>query len=112
MENKSPIITISPELPIGTEFWFMYKNSIELGLVAAYNVRVTSCTDNDRSWKDQLFGRWLGRKQKDHWKFTFQYEVKIDPDIAKYDLNKKGDIWYMVDRRIYFSKEELKADLR
>lgn len=111
--EKSTTITITPELPIGTEFWFMHKNRIELGLVAAYDVRVTSCTDENRSWHEQLFSRWMSeRKQKEHWKYTFNYEAKIDTDIPKYSLHKQLKQWYLYDRKIYFTKEECAESLK
>jgi hypothetical protein len=104
-------IVIEPELPIGTEFWIMKNNRPELGLIAAYNVYVTSCVDSNRGWHEQLFGRWLNKKQKEVWKYSYSYEVKLDTEIIKFGIEKKNGVWWLLDRRVYFSLGELKAAL-
>ena len=104
-------IIIEPELPIGTEFWIMKNNRPELGLIAAYNVYVTSCVDRNRGWHDQLFGRWLNRKQKEVWEYSYSYEVKLDTEIIKFGIEKKNGVWWLLDKRVYFSLDELKAAL-
>lgn len=70
---ESNEIIIKPELPIGTEFYFMENNTIKLGLIAAYNVHVTSCVDNSRSWCDQLFARFINNTQKETYKYDYGY---------------------------------------
>lgn len=102
---------VTPELPIGTEFWFLWNGKMEFGLVAAYRVYVTSCTEDD-SWHRQLFRRWLNRKAKDVWKYDFTYEVKLDMSITSGNyLEKKGGKWFFLDRQIFFSVDELKRSL-
>ena len=104
-------IIIDPELPIGTEIWIMKNNKPELGLIAGYNVRVTSCTERGRGWHEQLFRRWLNKQQKEVWEYDFSYEVKLDTEIIKFDLEKKSGVWWILDRKVYFSLDDLKADL-
>jgi len=106
-EIKVKEIIINPELPIGTEFWVMKNSKVILGLVAAYKVYVTSCTDKG-SWHEQLFNRWLNKTQKEIWKYFFNYEVKLHNEIIMHSIEKKKDgNWYLLDKKIYFSKEEL-----
>src|SRR5690348_2025707 len=93
---------VEPELPIGTEFWFLWNGKMEMGLVAAYHVHVTSCVEDD-SWHRQLFRRWLNKKAKDVWSYSFNYEVKLDMSISSGNrIEKKKDGWYFLNRRIYF----------
>jgi len=102
---------INPELPIGTELWIMKNNRPELGLVAEYNVHVTSCVDKNKGWHEQLFGRWLNRKQKEVWKYSYSYGVKLDTEIMRFGIEKKNGVWWLLDRRVYFSLDELKSAL-
>lgn len=104
-------IIIEPELPIGTEFWIMKDNRPTLGLIAAYNVHVTSCIDKNHGWHNQLFMRWLTGKQKEVYTYSCSYEVKIDTTIIVFGIVKKNDTWWLHDRRVYFSLDELKASL-
>lgn len=102
---------VEPELPIGTEFWFLWNGKMEMGLVAAYNVHVTSYVEDD-SWHKQLFRRWLNKKAKDVWSYSFNYEVKLDMSISSGNrIEKKKDGWYFLNRRIYFSVDDLKKSL-
>ncbi len=110
MNNKKEI-TINPELPIGTEFWIMRNNKPVLGLIAAYKVYVTSCTERGRSWHEQLFSRFITGKHKDVFEIDIQYEVKLENDISMYNIRKKHGKYEIVDRQIYFSLEELKNSL-
>lgn len=107
-------IVIRPELSIGTELWFMRDNKPRLALVAGYNVYVTGYNPNDKAngWYHQMFFRWLNRKQKQYWRYSFEYSVKIDADITSGNrLDKQKDGWYLYDRKCFFSKEELLKNL-
>ena len=106
-------IVIDPELPIGTPFWIMRDNKPEMGLICAYDVHVTSHTDNRDSWHSQLFRRWVKSKQlaKETFKYYFSYEAKIDHEIFKFDVKNKGGIWYLSDRQMFFSKDDLLNNL-
>lgn len=103
--------TVKPELPIGTEFWIMKDNRLELGLVAAFNVCVTSCVDSKRGWRDQLFGRWINKEAKKVWTFSISYELKLETEIVMFRATKKKGVWYLSDRKMYFSIDELKSDM-
>lgn len=110
---KNPAITITPELPIGTELWFMHKNRIMLALVAGYRVNVTSNIEND-GWYDQLFRRWrkwaYGNDPTlfNAWKYNTEITIKIQGDICAYTLRKDKQGHYDVcGKRAYLSKEEL-----
>lgn len=104
---KTQQIIIEPELPIGTPFWFMESNRARMGLVAAYKVSVTSATDNNRSWVEQLFERHHKGTAKEVYEYRFSYQVKVDGEIIVFDLNKEGNRWMLFDKQVYFNKQEL-----
>ena len=105
-------IIIKPELPIGTELWFMKNNKPWMALVAAYDVRVTSYNVKaDYGWYEQLFGRWHNKRQKEYWNYSWEYNIKIDGDIMLTRLIKKGDHYFIGDARCYLSKQELLKSL-
>lgn len=111
-EALNPDIIIKPELPIGTELWFMKDNKPWLALVAGYQVNVTAYNDNEKDgWYHQLFFRWFKRKQKEYWNYSWEYTIKIDTDFRAYRLDKKGEHFYISDKRCYFSKEALLQSL-
>ena len=110
-EENAYHIIIEPELPIGTEIWVMKNNKPELGLIAAYNVYVTSCVEENRGWKEQLFSRWINKEQKKVWTYSYSYEVKLDTSIMKFGLEKKNGIWMLLDKRVYITLDELKQNL-
>jgi hypothetical protein len=102
---------IKPELPIGTEFWYLKNSRMEMGLVAAYTVRVTSCVEDD-SWHKQLWRRWSNKKAKNVWVFYFSYDVKLEYNIGCRSLEKKNSKWFLYSgAEVFFSVEELKASL-
>lgn len=109
-ENVSSFF-INPEFPIGTEFWIMKNNKPTLGLISAINTRITSHTYDKRGLRDLLFGRWQNGKQKDIWECVYSYEAQLIDEIQNYKLFKKNNLWYIGDRRVYSSKEELKNSL-
>ena len=83
-------INIESELPIGTEMWIMDDNKSELCLVAEYTVIVTSFDKNDvkNGWGDQLFNRWLNKKHKDFYNYSYSYKVKSNKDRSLFNINK------------------------
>jgi hypothetical protein len=109
----NPEIVIRPRFPIGTELWFMLNNKPWLALVAGYNVYVTAHNENEGYvWYHQLFGRWLNRKQKEYWCYNWDYIIKVDTDLSSNNrLTIKNGIPYFMDKRCYFSKEELLKSL-
>lgn len=109
----NPDITIKPELPIGTELWFMRDNKPWLALVAGYQVNVTAYNDKEKDgWYHQLFFRWLNhRKQKEYWNYSWQYTIKIDADHRAHTLDIKENGYYIYGRKCYFTKEELLKSL-
>lgn len=104
-------IIITPELPIGTEFWVMDHNEIVMGLICSYSVYVTSSIDKDKSWHEQIFSRWRNGKAKDYYKYNFSYDIKLKNTIEKFSIEKRSDQWYLHGRKIYFSIEALKNNL-
>lgn len=113
LEALNPEIIIKPELPIGTELWFMKDNKPWLALVAEYIVTVTAYNQNlELSWYEQLFYRWMNKRtQKEYWRYSFQYTIKIDADYCAYRLDKKGSHFYIADRKCYPTKEALLQSL-
>lgn len=109
---KNTNIFIDVEFPIGTEIWIMYNNKPLLGLVSEYKITVTSYTDIGQSWYRQLWNRWLNNnKQKDVYKYYFDYYVKLDTNIMNHRLEKKQDGWYCYDQKVYLTEKELKDSL-
>jgi hypothetical protein len=113
MENDRLKITIEPELQIGTEFWIMRNNKPELGLICSYEISVTSYTDRNKTWYDQLFGRWLNdsvvnNKQREQFEITFQYRGMLDRGRSNYRVDEKDGAWWLHDYRMYFSLDEMK----
>lgn len=107
--NEQTEFYIKPELPIGTELWYMYNNKPSLALVGAIKVYITSCTENNLGWRDQIFKRWMnGRKQKQVWEYSYIYELKMDDFIEMFTLQKKKDGWYISDRKCFFYGKRIK----
>ncbi len=109
--NERTEFHIKPELPIGTELWYMYNNKPSLALVAAIHIRITSCLDKNRGWRDQIFARWMNKTAKKEWEYTYDYELKMDNFIQLFTLSKKKDGWYISDRKCFFTEQELKDSL-
>lgn len=105
------MISFTPELPIGTEFYIMKNNTPSLGLIAAINVKITTLTTNKGSWHKLLFSRWNDGKQKEIWEYTYGYEVKLLDEIFMYEFRKIKNSWWLLDYKVYFSLDELKKDL-
>ena len=109
LKNK---IVIEPELAIGTEFWIMYDNKPKMGLISGYRVWVTA---NDSNGKiglfDQIFYRWLNRKQKEFFEYSYAYECKLDGSIYNFFPTKEKGRFHVLDKPMYFSKEELLKSL-
>ena len=97
--------SINPELPIGMEFWIKKDNRVVRGLIAAYRVYVTSCV-TDESWHTQLFRRFR-KKEKQIFKYSFSYEVKLESDVFMYNIKKIKGNWFLENTEIYFSKDDL-----
>lgn len=112
VEALNAEIIIRPELPIGTELWFMRDNKMWIALVAAYRVDVTSFNDKEEhGWYHQLYFRWLKKKQKEYWRYSFQYTIKIDADYHAYALQQKKDGFYISDKKCFLTKEALLQSL-
>lgn len=111
--KKNPSeITFTPELPIGTECYMMVNNKPKLGLIASIRVTISSCTERNRGWFDQLFSRYRNKPQthKDVWDHYITYQMKLE-DGNLYDVEKKNGKWFVLDRRLYFSMTELKENV-
>ncbi len=101
------IISVELEYPIGTEFWFFRNNKIELGLISEISISITTYTDENKGWWDQLFDRYSTRTQKDVYKQSFSYKCKLEGEIWNSSLYKRNSRWYVLDYPVYFSKEDL-----
>lgn len=104
-------IELNTELDIGTEFWFMYENKPSLGIVAEIYINITTCTEKNKGWREQLFSRWIKGKAKGIYRTSYQYFAKFDRMIERWSIEKKGDHWYLSDRRLFWSEEELLKSL-
>lgn len=105
-------IFINPELPLYTKFWIMQNNHPVLGIIAAYDVRVTTHTINECGWWEQLYYIFRGLKaNKAAYRYVFSYEVKLANGYKSYNLKKENKIWWLNDSRVYFSLDELKNNL-
>jgi len=100
-------IIISPEHEIGKEFWFMYNNEVRHGLIAAYHVYVTSATNENMGWSEQLWNRFWQGKHKEVFKYSYSYEAKVAGEITMSRIYEKKDGWEVWGKKIFFSKEEL-----
>lgn len=105
-------IIITPELPIGSEFWIMYNDKPKMGLISGYQVWVTA---NDSKAKqglfDQIFYRWLNRKQKEYFEYNYAYQCKLDGSFLNFYPTKINGRFYVMDKPMYLSKEELLKSL-
>jgi len=101
-------VSFETELQIGTDFYLMKNNRAIVGIVAEIEVNITTCTEQDRSWYDQLFDRWRVRKQKDTYSISVKYNVKIEGEIMLMSIEKRNGAWYFLDSKIYFSLDKLK----
>lgn len=106
IEERNSIV-INPEFKIGTQFWVINRMTgmLEIGIIAAYDVRVTSCVNTNMSWHYQIFNN-LFKGKKQSFKCYFRYYAKIQSDIYEHFIEKNNKEWFINDRKIYFSKEE------
>lgn len=109
LKNK---IVIEPELAIGTEFWIMMNDSPKLGIISGYQVWVTAHDHKDgRGLFEQIFGRWINRKQKEYFNYSYAYQCKLDGSFHNFYPTKKDGRFYVLDKPMYLTKEELLQSL-
>ncbi len=109
---ETTTFTITPELPIGTEMWFMYKNKPEMCLIAGIRLDIDSHNGNGESWHKQLWSRWAEGKAKEYWRYSWMYTIKVKSDPFAYTIEKIKDNWYIHNKcQLFFTKEELLKSL-
>jgi hypothetical protein len=103
-------IEIETPFDIGQEFWFIWKNKLEIGWISEICVTITSYTIEGESWYEQFMRRVFNRKQKEifkQYKPYFKFNSKVDIDFRNYSLDEiKGKYYLFNDIQIYFTKEE------
>lgn len=105
--NSITEFTIKPNLPIGTELWLMFNNKPTLVIISAIEVYISALTEENIGIL-QIWMRWLNKKDlKEAWKYSYNYKAIIDTWYGMHNVYENRGKYYVVDRQLFLTKEEL-----